>query len=158
MNAYNETTSNNSISSISSNESISESHGKLNTQQSIVEVHSPPRDVIPDVIFDKPALPLLPALSAPTFTPKSTLATSKSAPILSTLQSTPLSSPKSAPASPALASSKIPSTPPPPPPPPPPTPIRSIPPLQTQKSAPSTIYISNKTEVSKNIKFFNGKL
>jgi len=124
-----------------------------------VEVHSPPRDVIPDVISDKPAPPLFPALSAATFTPKSTLATSKSAPILPVLQSSPaLSSPKSAPASPALASSKISSTPPPPPPPPPPTPIRPIPPLQTQKSAPSTISIPNKTEVSKNIKFFNGKL
>ncbi|XP_050452041.1 epidermal growth factor receptor kinase substrate 8-like isoform X2 [Cataglyphis hispanica] len=158
-NAYNGTTSNSSRSSISSMESTSESHGKLNTQQSIVEVHSPPRHIISDVISDKPvsSSSLSPELSAPIFTSTSTLAVSKSAPILSTLKSTPaLSLPNSAPASPALAS-KIPSTStPPPPPPPPPTPIRPTPPLQTQKSAPSTFSTSNKIEVSKSIKFFNG--
>ncbi|KAL6437497.1 hypothetical protein ACFW04_005152 [Cataglyphis niger] len=159
-NAYNGATSNSSRSSISSMESTSESHGKLNTQQSIVEVHSPPRHIILDVISDKPVSSSSPELSAPIFTSTSTLAVSKSAPILSTLKSTSaLSLPNSAPASPALASSKIPSTStPPPPPPPPPTPIRPIPPLQTQKSAPSTFSTSNKIEVSKSIKFFNGEL
>ncbi|XP_072766407.1 epidermal growth factor receptor kinase substrate 8-like isoform X2 [Anoplolepis gracilipes] len=153
INAYN-AISDSSRSSVSSIESTSQSHGKLKTQQSIVEVHSPPRDIVSDEVSDKSVSPS--PSSSPTFTSKSTLATSKSAPILSTLKlASALSAAKSAPASPALASSKIPSTPPPPPPPPPPTPIGSIPLFQTQKSAPSTFSTSNKTEVSKSIKFFN---
>ncbi|XP_029165809.1 epidermal growth factor receptor kinase substrate 8-like isoform X1 [Nylanderia fulva] len=164
INAYNGAMSNSSRSSVSSFDSTSESHSKLNTQQSIVEVHSPPRDFIPDdVISDKEVLEKmeLPPVSVPTSNSvPTTLSVSKSAPILSVLKSTPaLSPPKSAPASPASSKvsskSKISSTPPPPPP-PPPTPVRSTPQFQTQKSAPSTFSTLNKTDVSKSIKFFNG--
>ncbi|XP_011874773.1 PREDICTED: epidermal growth factor receptor kinase substrate 8-like [Vollenhovia emeryi] len=172
---YDRTISNSSRSSTSSTESISRSSGKLNTQQSIVEVHSPPRDIIPDVISepDSPPVPtLLPELAASVSTPilpaseSAKLPISKSAPSLSVLKSVeipiiyPLKSapasspPKSEPASPvpSLDSS---TTPPPPPPPPPPTPIGPIPVLRTQKSVPSN-FMFNKTETSKSSKFLNG--
>ncbi|XP_071572327.1 epidermal growth factor receptor kinase substrate 8 isoform X2 [Temnothorax nylanderi] len=166
--------SDSSRSSTSSIESISRSNGKLNTQQSIVEVHSPPRDIILDAMPDKPASPapaaltLPPELSASKSTPAlpasesaPKLPTSKSAPTLFVLKSIPILSPlKSAPASPvpALDSSTIPPTPPPlpPPPPPPPTPIGSTPLLQTQKSVPSTTFTFNKAETFKSSKLFNG--
>lgn len=179
INTFNGTISNSNRSSISSVESISQSNGKLNTQQSIVEVHSPPRDIILDVITDELALPpsspsssalpvpiLPPQLPASKSTPtlpasKSapTLSISKSAPILPVLKSASiLSSLKSAPASfaPVLNSSMIPPMPPPLPPPSQPTPIGFTPLLQSQKSAPSTFTFS-KTETSKNNKFSNGE-
>lgn len=164
INSYNGT-SDSSRSSTSSVESISRSNGKLKTQQSIVEVHSPPRDIMLDVIPNKPALPKVPAskstLPASESPPK--LSTSKSAPSFSVLKSTLLlktslvsPSPKSAPASPIPADlSTIPPTPPPLPPPLPPTPIESTPSFQTQKSVPST-FTFNKAETSKS-KVFNGE-
>nr|XP_012221471.1 PREDICTED: epidermal growth factor receptor kinase substrate 8-like isoform X2 [Linepithema humile] len=64
ISAYNGAISHSNRSSISSIDSISEANGRIHTQQSIVEVHSPPRDLMPDII-GKPDSPP-PALSAPT--------------------------------------------------------------------------------------------
>ncbi|XP_018057913.1 PREDICTED: epidermal growth factor receptor kinase substrate 8-like isoform X3 [Atta colombica] len=50
ISAYNGTINNSNRSSTSSIESISQSNRKFNTQQSIVEVHSPPHDIILDII------------------------------------------------------------------------------------------------------------
>ncbi|XP_011686748.1 PREDICTED: epidermal growth factor receptor kinase substrate 8-like isoform X2 [Wasmannia auropunctata] len=169
VSAYNGAISNSSRSSTSSIESVSQSNGKFNTQQSIVEVHSPPRDIILDVTPDKLALPPAPTsqleLPASKSTPalfasKSapTLSTSKSAPTLSVLKSASILLPlKSAPASPtpSLDLSMTPPTPPPLPPPPPPTPIGSTSLLQTEKSLLST-FMLHKAETPKNNKFSNG--
>lgn len=174
ISAYNGTISNSNRSSTSSIESISQSIGKFNTQQSIVEVHSPPHDIILDIIPGKLIIPptITPIATLPPtelFTSKSTpilpepesaptLSTSKSAPTLSVLKSAPvLSSVKSTPVSstPALNSSTVPPMPPPLPLPPPSTPIGSISLLQPQKSLPST-FMLNKMGTFKNNHFFNG--
>ncbi|KYN20060.1 Epidermal growth factor receptor kinase substrate 8, partial [Trachymyrmex cornetzi] len=183
ISAYNGTISNSNRSSTSSIESISQSNGKFNTQQSIVEVHSPPHDIILDIIPDKLIIPstITPTATLPPtelFTSKSTpilpesksapiLSTSKSAPTLSVLKSAPVLSSvksisvsfavKSAPVSstPALNSSTIPPMPPPLPLPPPSIPIGSISLLQPQKSLPSTLML-NKVGTFKNNNFSNG--
>ncbi|XP_012538537.2 epidermal growth factor receptor kinase substrate 8 [Monomorium pharaonis] len=154
--------SNSSRSSTSSIESNSQSNRKLNTQQSVVEVHSPPRDVILDVIPDRQALSSALTLPSKPSTIKltpilresesvQTLPTSKSAPTLSVLKSAPILPPlQPASLAPLLDSSTIPPTPPPLPP-----PMGSIPMLQTQKSAPST-FTFNKAETSKSNKFSSG--
>ncbi|KAL0125073.1 hypothetical protein PUN28_004311 [Cardiocondyla obscurior] len=179
---FNGAISRSSRSSISSTESISQPYEKLKTQQSIVEVHSPPRNIILDVIIPDETVALPQALTPPPEVPTSELplstplvsemapklSTSKSAPTLSLLKSSPILlplksapvtfPPRSAPASPVLglASSEIlPTSPPPPPPPPPPTPIGSIPLLHTQKSVPSS-FTFNKADASKTNKLFNG--
>ncbi|XP_018397078.1 PREDICTED: epidermal growth factor receptor kinase substrate 8-like [Cyphomyrmex costatus] len=180
ISAYNETEiSNSSTSSTSSIESVSQSNGKFNTQQSIVEVHSPPHDIILDIISDKLIIPptITPTPQSELFTSKSTpilpesesaptLSISKSAPTLSVLKSVPLlpsvkstpvsSAVKSAPISPtpALDSSILPPMPPPLPL-PPPTSIGSISLLQSQKSLPST-FMLNKMGTFKNNNFSNG--
>ncbi|XP_018355931.1 PREDICTED: epidermal growth factor receptor kinase substrate 8-like isoform X1 [Trachymyrmex septentrionalis] len=183
ISAYNGIINNSNRSSTSSIESISQLNGKFNTQQSIVEVHSPPHDIILDIIPDKLIIPstITPIATLPPtelFTSKSTpilpelesastLSTSKSAPTLSVLKSAPVlssvnSTPvsftvKSAPVSstPALNSSTIPPMPPPLPLPSPPTPIGSISLLQSQKSLPST-FMFNKVGTFKNNNFSNG--
>lgn len=173
ISAYNGTINNSNRSSTSSIESISQSNRKFNTQQSIVEVHSPPHDIILDIIPGKLIIPptITPiATLSPTelFTSKSTpilpelesapiLSTSKSAPTLSILKSAPvLSSVKSTPVSSTLAnSSMMPPMPPPLPLPPPSTPIGSISLLQPQKSLPST-FMFNKVGTFKN-NFSNGE-
>ncbi|KYM91856.1 Epidermal growth factor receptor kinase substrate 8 [Atta colombica] len=139
ISAYNGTINNSNRSSTSSIESISQSNRKFNTQQSIVEVHSPPHDIILDII---PAPILSTSKSAPT------LSILKSAPVLSSVKSTPVSSTL------ALNSSMMPPMPPPLPLPPPSTSIGSISLLQPQKSLPST-FMFNKVGIFKN-NFSNG--
>ncbi|XP_018057895.1 PREDICTED: epidermal growth factor receptor kinase substrate 8-like isoform X1 [Atta colombica] len=173
ISAYNGTINNSNRSSTSSIESISQSNRKFNTQQSIVEVHSPPHDIILDIIPGKLIIPptITPIATLPPtelFTSKSMpilpesesapiLSTSKSAPTLSILKSAPvLSSVKSTPVSSTLAlnSSMMPPMPPPLPLPPPSTSIGSISLLQPQKSLPST-FMFNKVGIFKN-NFSNG--
>ncbi|KYQ55368.1 Epidermal growth factor receptor kinase substrate 8, partial [Trachymyrmex zeteki] len=182
ISAYNGSISNSNRSSTSSIKSISQSNGKFNMQQSVVEVHSPPHDIILDIIPDKLIIPptITPIATLPPtelFTSKSTpilpesesaptLSTSKSAPTLSVLKyapvlpsvkSIPVSSAVTAPVSltPALNSSTIPPTPPPLPLPLSSTPIGSISLLQPQKSLPST-FMLNKVGTFKTNNFSNG--
>ncbi|XP_025073139.1 epidermal growth factor receptor kinase substrate 8 isoform X1 [Pogonomyrmex barbatus] len=161
INSHNGTISNSDRSSVSSIESISQSNRQINTQQSIVEVHSPPRDIILDVIPDKPTLSSPSSSSTlPIPTLSSELPISKSTSILlSASESIPLklTTSKSAPTLPvpALDSPTIPSTPLSSPPPPPPMPIKSAPLLQTQKSVPIT-FMFNKAETSKISQLSNG--
>ncbi|XP_032681228.1 epidermal growth factor receptor kinase substrate 8-like isoform X1 [Odontomachus brunneus] len=132
---YNETAA--VVNGASSVESAQMPNRNLNTSQSIVEVHPPPRNITSDVIVEKPSAPL----------PPQTLPSAPALPVPA-LPAPPVTLALPAP---ALAStpSTVPTSPPPPPPPPPSTPLTSAPPpLQTQKSTTSITSTSSKNNVS----------
>ncbi|XP_019696039.1 epidermal growth factor receptor kinase substrate 8 isoform X2 [Harpegnathos saltator] len=146
---YNETAAvvNGTVSAESANR-------KLNTSQSIVEVHPPPRNITPDLIPEKPTSPLPPPPPpTPTLPPAPMLpvpALPAPPPVPPALLPAPAS---------ASASAAAPSSPPPPPPPPPSIPLTSAPPrLQTQKSTASiSSSTSSKADTSKSSKSSSDK-